>query len=265
MRYNQYKMRRAIIFFSVLFFAAVIGQPVAAHGRISILQVNGEPARANSIADDVSTASIKIPLDIAPKIYVVNELITFSVDTTFLPEGTKNSFQWDFGDGGASVAGTSVTHRYAKTGTYTVTVVETPAPGQSTMTLSVSIAPSSDYVAPGAKIVANGKIIEDPLLDYVEIKPGKTVNFDAGKSTGSVKTYTWDFGDKTAGEGKTASHTYGRETYFPAYALLRVTDENGLTADTDVIVDTPFGNPSPLAIFFDAIREFFANLFTKKR
>lgn len=257
-------MKRAIIFFSVFFFATVIGQPVAAHGRISILQVNGEPARANTIADDVANAGIKVPLDIAPKSYVINLPITFSVDTTFLPQETKSSFQWDFGDGGIPTKGVSATHNYTKSGTYTVTIIQTPSTGQPMMTLSISVKPSAGYTAPFAKIVANGKSIEDPLLDYVEIKPGKTVVFDASKSTGSLKTYTWDFGDKKTGEGKSISHPYGRQTFFPAYTLLRVTDENGLTADTDVIVDTPLGNPSPLAGIFDAIREFFTNLFAKK-
>ncbi len=257
-------MRRVIVFFSILVISVFFITSVGAHGRISILQVNGEPARANTIADDVANASIKVPLDIAPKAYVVNTPITFSVDTTFLPQGTNSVFQWEFGDGGISAKGVSVKHNYTKSGTYTVTVVETPSTGQPTMTLSVSVKPTADYTAPFAKIVANGKSIEDPLLDYVEIKPGKTVVFDAGKSTGSIKIYAWDFGDKKTGEGKTVSHPYDRQTYFPAYALLRVTDENGLTADADVIVDTPLGNPSPLAGIFDAIREFFTNLFAKK-
>lgn len=257
-------MRRFIVFFSILVIFGFFVKSVGAHGRISTLQVNGEPARANTIADDVANAGIKVPLDIAPKIYVVNQPIAFSVDITFFPQGTNNTFQWDFGDGGTSAKGVSVTHTYIKSGTYTVIVTETPSTGQPTMTLSVSIKPTVDYIAPQAKIVANGKSIEDPLLDYVEIKPGKTVNFDAGKSTGLIKTYMWDFGDKKTGEGKIVSHPYDRQAYFPAYTLLRVTDENGLTADMDVIVDTPLGNPSPLAGLFDAIREFFTNLFAKK-
>ncbi|MBI3577500.1 PKD domain-containing protein [Candidatus Gottesmanbacteria bacterium] len=255
-------MKRILLLF-FLFSFFILGS-VRAHGRISILQVNGEAARANTIADDVANANIKVPLDIAPKAYVVNEAIVFSVDTTFLPPGTNSSFQWDFGDGGTSTKGVSATHTYIKTGTYTVTITETPATGQPTMTLSISIKPSAYYTAPVAKIIANGKTIEDPLLDYVEIRPGKTVSFDAGKSTGSIKTYVWDFGDKATGDGKTVSHTYNRDTFFPAYALLRVTDENGLTGDTDVIIDTPLAHPSPLADFFEAIRQFFANLFAKK-
>ncbi|MBI5621021.1 PKD domain-containing protein [Candidatus Gottesmanbacteria bacterium] len=258
-------MRRAIIFFSILYIVAFYVHPVDAHGRISVFQVNGEPARANTMADDVPTSSITIPLDSAPKAYLTGEAIAFSVDSVFLPEGTKNIYAWNFGDGGAPVNGESVTHMYKKTGTYMVTVTEKPETDKQVMTLSVSIKPTADYVVPQAKIVANGKTIEDPLFDTIEIKLGKTVMFDAGKSTGSIISYHWDFGDKTSGEGKTVSHTYNRQTYFPAYALLRITDSAGLTVDTDVIVDTPFRNPSPLVGFLDAIRDFFTNLFEKKR
>lgn len=264
MRYCQNNMRRAILFSSVFLFVVFFSQSVAAHGRFSVFQVNGESARANAIADDVPPSSITIPLDIAPKDYLTGESIAFSVNSAFLPEGTKNFYEWNFGDGGAPVNRESGTHMYTKAGTYIVTVTETPETGQPAMTLSVSIKPSAEYITPQAKINVNGKTIEDPFFDTIEIKPGRAVTFDAASSIGSIKIYAWDFGDKETGEGKTVSHVYGRKTQFPVYAFLRITDENGLTADTYVIVDMPLGNQNPFVSFIDAIRDFFANLFERK-
>ncbi len=55
------------------------------------------------------------------------------------------------------------------------------------------------------------------------------VSFDASTSSGTIKTYAWDFGDGTTGTGVKASHTYAAGTYT---VTLRVTDDRGATVTT---------------------------------
>ncbi|MDD5219586.1 MAG: PKD domain-containing protein [Candidatus Bipolaricaulis sp.] len=76
------------------------------------------------------------------------------------------------------------------------------------------------------------------------------VTFDATGShdpDGFIIRYEWDFGDSTAGQGQTASHTYTATTDTTYAARLTVTDDEGL-ADSDerqIIVWAPTPSPAP--------------------
>src|SRR2546422_493691 len=68
--------------------------------------------------------------------------------------------------------------------------------------------------------------------------PGIVVAFDARASTdpdGTIVSYTWDFGDTTAGTGVTPSHAYAAPGTYPA--RLTVTDNSSLSgSDTQTII-----------------------------
>ena len=70
-----------------------------------------------------------------------------------------------------------------------------------------------------------------------------TVAFDASASSDidGALTYSWDFGDGSAGSGKTATHTY--DDHGTYVAMLTVTDARGATATTSRVI-TP-GNTAP--------------------
>jgi PKD repeat protein len=82
--------------------------------------------------DDGATDTATLAVTIAPAAnqpptaaFTVTEdglTVTFDAATSSDPDGSVASYQWDFGDGETSVAGPSVTHTYAATGTYPVTL-----------------------------------------------------------------------------------------------------------------------------------------------
>lgn len=66
---------------------------------------------------------------------------------------------------------------------------------------------------------------------------GQTVKFDGSRSSDNfgIKEYSWDFGDGSTGDGKTASHIYSSAGTYTV--TLTVTDESGnINADTTTVI-----------------------------
>lgn len=72
---------------------------------------------------------------------------------------------------------------------------------------------------------------------------GIPVNFDGSKSTGNITTYTWNFGDGTAGIGITTTHTYDAEGKYTT--ILTVSDGTNFNADTFELTITDKPNIPP--------------------
>lgn len=80
---------------------------------------------------------------------VVAQNVPFSGGGSFDPDGSINSYSWSFGDGGTG-SGISLTHTYAATGTYPVTLMVTDNLGaqtSATTTTSITAAASEQYLA----------------------------------------------------------------------------------------------------------------------
>ncbi|MCG2620554.1 PKD domain-containing protein [Arthrobacter sp. I2-34] len=147
------------------------------------------------------------------------------------PDGTIDSYAWDFGDGGTGT-GPSPTHRYGADGEYLVTLTVTDNDGASAATtVPVTVA--------NAVPAAAFSFSTDELQ----------ATFDAGASAdadGSIADYAWDFGDGSNGSGRTVSHRYGKAGTYEA--VLTVTDALGAksTLAQSVTVSGPAG---PGAVF----------------
>ncbi|PKK85266.1 MAG: hypothetical protein CVT48_06205, partial [Thermoplasmata archaeon HGW-Thermoplasmata-1] len=148
-------------------------------------------------------------------------------------DGTITAWAWNFGDGSTS-AQQSPTHKYAKTGTYTVTLKVTDDAG-GTDTVSKAIA------------VANVPPIAD--FEYSPSNPttANTVQF-TDKSTdsdGTIVSWTWDFDDGNTSAQQNLTHKYAKAgTYTVA---LKVTDDVGGTHT--VSKDIAVANVPPVADF----------------
>jgi len=122
------------------------------------------------------------------------------------------SYTWSFGDG-TTGSGPAVNHYYTAYGTYTVTLTVTDTAG---------------VTATHTATVVFENVRPTPWFTFA--CSGLTCAFDASASfdtNGSLKGYTWNFGDSTAGSGVTASHTY---TLGGSYSVvLAVTDNDGVT------------------------------------
>jgi len=79
---------------------------------------------------------------VLPPTGTTSTTITFvGNQSTAAPGHQIVSYTWNFGDGGTGV-GATVTHRYAATGTYTVSLIVTDEAGnQGIATASVTITP----------------------------------------------------------------------------------------------------------------------------
>lgn len=135
-------------------------------------------------------------------------------------DGSIESFDWDFGDGKTGT-GEQADHEYATAGTYTVMLKATDDLG-ATGTAEVEV----EVSAPQGAAVFETNV------------SGRGADFDASASTvgtGTIESYTWDFGDGEAGTGKTTSHRYAKDGTYTV--ILTVASDDGSTARAEQVIE----------------------------
>ncbi|MGC5224155.1 PKD domain-containing protein [Micromonospora sp. DT81.3] len=152
-----------------------------------------------------------------------------SDDSTTSGGATITGYAWSFGDGETSTQA-DPTHKYAASGTYTVTLTVTDSLG------AVSSAATADVTVAHA----------NPTASFTHDAAGLTVSVDASGSAasdGATLSYSWNWGDGTpAGTGKTASHRYGAAGDYTV--TLTVTDSLGATKTTTATVAVTHADPT---------------------
>ncbi|MGO4956995.1 PKD domain-containing protein [Luteococcus sp. Sow4_B9] len=89
---------------------------------------------------------------------------------------------------------------------------------------------------------------QKPVAAFTVSCEGDTCTFDASGSTdpdGVVGSWTWDFGDGTRAQGRTATRTFTAQQ--PQQVTLTVTDDQQATASTTQTVDVAVQNKAPVA------------------
>lgn len=134
-----------------------------------------------------------LALNITPPQPAPGEVVTFTAQASGT---TPLSYTWDFGDG-AGGSGPLITHTYAVTDSYTVTVAAANVCGEMSTTAVVEV---SFCVPPDG-------------LDFTYASPlqrGHVAPFTATVSAGDPPlTFGWDFGDGTGYQyGATTMHSY---------------------------------------------------------
>ena len=179
-------------------------------------------------ATDTETADIEVlaPLNdpptaaftAAPTAGTPPLTVQFNAGASSDPDGTIDSYAWDFGDGSTGT-GLTVTHTYTSAGVFVVLLTVTDD-GGSTDTTDQSItvtAPGND--APTAAFSFSGGM--GFILPI-------TVEFDATASyddDGTIVAYSWNFGDGEYGGGSKVSHAY--DAYGTYTVVLIVVDNDG--------------------------------------
>jgi len=116
------------------------------------------------------------------------------------PNGDPMTFAWDFGDGSMG-DGVAPSHVFSADGSFVITLTVTDNQGAgSTATTTATIATPPANSAPTA----------DAGGPYSGVT-GVSISFDASASSdpdSDVLTYAWNFGDGSAGDGVSPSHSY---------------------------------------------------------
>ena len=183
-----------------------------------------------SVEDFPSTVATVARFTFSPTNPTLNQDISFNGSASTASNGT---YTWDFGDQTPAGSGVTTTHRYARGGTFTITMTVTSdnrASSTSSRTINVSttlpptaanfnFSPNLPAINPDVVFTASGTPVPgDP-------RPGIPA---PGAPAGA--TYAWDFGDGTTGSGVSLTHRYSRGGTFAV--TLRVTSAAGLTATT---------------------------------
>ena len=185
-----------------------------------------------TIDDFPSTGPTVARFTFSPTAPTINQDVSFNASSSSVNNGVANgTFVWDFGDGTGGT-GLITTHRYARGGTMTVTLIATSDTRQtSTSSRTISVATSLPPAAANFVFSPTNPAINQDVIFTASGTPlpgGPGVPFPGGPTQGT--SYSWDFGDGTMGSGPSLTHRYLRGGVF--VVTLRVTSDTGLTAQS---------------------------------
>jgi len=142
--------------------------------------------------------------------------------------GNPTSWDWDFGDGGASTEQNPL-HVYNDEGFYEVCLtIANPADScESTWC---------------EEIYVFNDTISDCWAWFEYEMDELTVDFEGYLMNSQIGEYTWDFGDGTGGDGQTISHTYGTDGVYTVTLSVADSASGCYTTYTEMLVvgDVPF-------------------------
>jgi len=142
--------------------------------------------------------------------------VQFNASGSDDPDGTIDSYAWDFGDGDSGTGLTS-SHTYTTPGVYVVLLTVTDDEGATDTTdesITVTIPGNEPPVAAFTYSGGTGFLL--PI----------TVSFNANASyddDGTIIAYNWNFGDGDVGAGSTITHEYGA---FGTYTVVLIVVDN---------------------------------------
>ncbi len=170
--------------------AHVYGRPGAYNVKLSVAGPGGTDAELKTGYITVTEPAPNADFLATPTSGAVPLTVVFTDAST----GTVALWQWDFGDGETS-SDQHPTHVYQKAGLYTVTLTIKGPGGSDTRV-------KKDYIsvgepAPTAQFAASTTGGMAPL----------TVKF-TDRSTGTITTWLWDFGDGATSDEKNPTHIY---------------------------------------------------------
>ncbi len=185
-----------------------------------------------TVEDFPSTVATVARFTNSPTNPTLNQDVSFNASASTSSNGT---YAWDFGDQTPPGSGVTTTHRYARGGTFTITLTVTSdnratASSSRTINVSTTLPPQTANFTYSPRLPAiNQDVIFTANATPVPGGPGNPFPGGPGAPAQGA-TYAWDFGDGTTGAGMSATHRYTRGGTFAI--RLTVTSDTGLTATT---------------------------------
>jgi len=150
-----------------------------------ILTITDNDGYTDTLTDTVTLGTPEASFTYSPGSPIAEQLITFNASSSYDPNGYIVSYVWNFGDGNiTTVTNPIITHVYAVSGNYTVSLTVADNQGltdTTTHVISVGKSPMAYFTY-------------TPSIPYV----GDTLTFNASLSTpgsGNITYYLWNFGD----------------------------------------------------------------------
>jgi PKD repeat protein len=208
---------------------------------LTINSPNGSSTTSHEIVVE-GVAATPIPQYTVPVAQFTPESITgyapFTARFINQSSGPITSYLWAFGDGTYS-AEINPAHTYALPGAYGVTLTVSGPGGQNSVSSTIVVLeqPAATPVTPpAAAFVASPAVGNAPLL----------VRF-TNQSTGSISSYTWDFGDGAVTNEANPEHTFIAAGLYPV--RLTASGPGGQSFFQAVVqVNPPFATATPIPI-----------------
>ncbi len=174
-------------------------------------------------------------------------IVNFDSSSSVFPIGSTINYAWDFGDGNRS-SEANPSHTYTLSGSYAVT-----------LTISDGVNSDVSDIITVTVTEPNEPLTEAKFTSDITtgVAPS-TINFDASASTstsGSIASYSWDFGDNNTAEGVNTSHEFNTAGEY--IVTLSVSDALGTTnkairtitiLEPDTAENCNFGTPQSSAL-----------------
>ncbi|MGH2722055.1 MAG: PKD domain-containing protein, partial [Actinomycetota bacterium] len=187
------------------------------------------PGNLGPLALGSNTAPSAVVGVTAPEPLLAGSIVSVDATGSADPDADPLSYEWEFGDGSARVAGPPGTsHVYSLPGAYTIQLTVSDGRGGVAIALeTLTVVGTGANQAPTAAFTLTPASGTGPL----------TVDFDAGGSSdpdgaADLASYAWDWGDGLPqGTGINASHVFTVVGEPVVYTVtLTVTDRGGFTA-----------------------------------
>ncbi|MEO5824152.1 MAG: PKD domain-containing protein [Vicinamibacteraceae bacterium] len=197
------------------------------------LVVTNDRGLSNSTTQAVTVNGVPNPtagFELSPANPGVNQQVFFDANASAAAPGrTISRYDWNFGDG-FSGNGVTESHRFARAGSFTVTLTVTDSAGRTstaskTVTVGNTVGPTAAFTVSPGTVAANAVAFFDGTVSTST--PGRT-----------IVRYEWNFGDNQIVEGPRAEHAF---RIAGSYSVtLTVTDSNGASdTETKSVTVTP--------------------------
>lgn len=197
------------------------------------LVVTNDRGLSNSTTQNVTIAGVANPtaaFEMSPTGPGVNQQVFFDANGSQASPGrTISRYDWTFGDGYTG-SGVTESHRFARAGSFQVTLTVTDSSGKTgttskSVTVGNTIAPTAQFTVSPAQIAVGQVAFFDGTVSTST--PGRTIT-----------RYEWNFGDNVPVEGPRIERVFQRAGGY--VVTLTVTDSNGATdTETKTITIVP--------------------------